>query len=177
MRGADAIHVDLAIPPPGGGGKMSAAHRRWFRPRRRRRDHILALAGWRHIVGRRDRVAFARLVNLHRIAVEIRVGEMAGRAAKVDQREIELLGILVHAGAAPDDLLELGHRANLAVEHDQAAGLRIDAGREQPRGGDEDGIFQFRVDEIAELILALLVAAGDAHDIAVVLGARGRRSR
>ena len=95
---------------------------------------------------------------------------MAGRAAKVDQREVELLGVLVDAGAAPDDLLELGHRADRAVEHDQAAGLRIDAGGEQPRGRDEHGIFRFRVDEVAELLLAFLVAAGDAHDIAVVLG-------
>ena len=95
---------------------------------------------------------------------------MAGRAAEVDQREVELLGVLMDAGAAPDDLLELGHRADLAVEHDQAAGLRIDAGREQPRGGDEHGILRFRVDEVAELILAFLVAAGDAHDVAVVLG-------
>ena len=67
---------------------------------------------------------------------------MAGRAAEVDQREVELLGVLVDAGAAPDDLLELGHRADRAVEHDQPAGLRIDAGREQPRGGDEHGIFR-----------------------------------
>ena len=62
---------------------------------------------------------------------------MAGRAAEVDQGEVELLGVLVDAGAAADDLLELGHRADRAVEHDQAAGLGIDAGGEQPRGGDE----------------------------------------
>jgi len=56
---------------------------------------------------------------------------MRGRTAKVDQGEIEFLGVFMHAGAAPDDLLELGHRADFAVEHDQAAGLRIDAGGEQ----------------------------------------------
>ena len=122
-------------------------------------------------------IALARLVNLHRLAVEVRIGEMAGRAAEVDQREVELLGVLVDAGAAPDDLLELGHRADLAVEHDQAAGLRIDAGREQPRGGDEHGVLRFRVDEVAELVLAFVVAAGDAHDVAVVLGDTDRRSR
>ena len=69
---------------------------------------------------------------------------MAGRAPEVDQGEVELLRVLVHAGAAPDDLLELGHRADLAIEHDQPAGLRIDAGREQARGGDDDGIWRFR---------------------------------
>ena len=102
---------------------------------------------------------------------------MVGRAAEVDQGEVELLGVLVDAGAAADDLLELGHRADLAVEHDQAAGLGIDAGGEQARGGDEDRILRFRVDEVAELGLALGVVAGDAHDVAVVLVARGRRSR
>jgi hypothetical protein len=43
---------------------------------------------------------------------------MIGRAAKVDQREEELLRVLVDARAAPDDLLELGHRAHRPVEHD-----------------------------------------------------------
>ncbi len=129
---------------------------------------------WRHVVGRSDRIVVAGLVDLNRLAVEVRVGEMAGRAAEVDQGEIELLGVLVDAGAAADDLLELGHRADCAVQHDQAAGLRIHAGGKQPRGGDEDGIFRFRVDEVAELGLALRVAAGDAHDVAVVLGAQIR---
>ena len=81
------------------------------------------------------------------------------------------------AGAAADDLLELGHRADCAVEDDQAAGLGIDAGGEQARGGDDDGILRFRVDEVAELGLALGVAAGDAHDVAVVLLARDPGSR
>ena len=47
------------------------------------------------------------------------------------------MGVLVDAGAAADDLLELGHRADLAVEDDQPAGLGIDAGGKQPRGRDE----------------------------------------
>jgi hypothetical protein len=91
---------------------------------------------------------------------------MARRAAKVDQREEELLGVLVNAGAAPDKLLELGHRAYSAIEHDQPAGLRIDASREKPRGRHQYGIFRFRVDEVAKLVLAVLVAASDAHDVA-----------
>ena len=57
---------------------------------------------------------------------------MVGGLAEVDEREIVLLGVLVHAGAAADDLLELGHRADLAIEHDEAAGLGIDPGGEQP---------------------------------------------
>ena len=82
----------------------------------------------RNIIGRSDGVVFARLVNLHRLAIEIRIGEMAGRAPKIHQREVELPGLLMHAGAAADDLLELGHGADRAVEHDEPAGLDIDAG-------------------------------------------------
>ena len=74
----------------------------------------------------------------------------------------------MHAGAAADDLLELGHRANRAAEHNQPTRLHIDAGREQTRRGDENGVLRFRVDEIAELVLPLGIAAGDAHDIAGV---------
>ena len=62
---------------------------------------------------------------------------MAGRATEIDEGEIELLGVLVDARAAPDDLLEFGHRADRAVEYDQPAGLRVHAGREQAGGRDE----------------------------------------
>ena len=81
---------------------------------------------------------------------------MAGGAAEVDEREVVLLRVLVDARAAPDDLLELGHGADFAVQHDQPAGLGIDAGGQQPRGGDDDRVLRFRVDEVAELGLALV---------------------
>ena len=74
----------------------------------------------------------------------------------------------MHACAAPDNLLELGHRADLAVEYDQPAGLHVDAGGEQARRGDKNRVFRFRVDEVAELALTFGIAASDAHDVAVV---------
>ncbi len=77
--------------------------------------------------------------------------------------------VLVDPGAAADDLLELGHRADFAVEDDQAAGLGIDPGGEQARGGDDDRVFRLRVDEVAELGAAFGIVAGDAHDVALVL--------
>ena len=55
---------------------------------------------------------FAGFVNLNRLAVEVGIGEMAGRAPEIHQGEIELPGVLMHSGAAPDDLLELGHGAD-----------------------------------------------------------------
>lgn len=72
-------------------------------------------------------------MDLHGLVVEFRVGEMIGRLAKVEQREIELCRVLVDASPTPDNLLELGHRSDLAVERDDAAGLRIHAGGQEPR--------------------------------------------
>ena len=75
----------------------------------------------------------------------------------------------MHTRATSDDLLELGHGADFAVEHDQAAGLCVDPGGEQARGGDDHRGGRLRVDKIAELCGALGVVAGDAHDVARVL--------
>ena len=58
----------------------------------------------------------------------IRVCKMTSRTSKIDQGKVEFVSILVYAGTPPDDLLELSHRANRPVEHNQAASLRIDAG-------------------------------------------------
>ena len=53
------------------------------------------------------------------IAVEGRVGEVArGGAGVVEDVEPELAVIIPDARAAPDDLLELGHRLDGLVEHD-----------------------------------------------------------
>ena len=122
----------------------------------------------RNIVGWSDGVVFAGLVNLHGLAIEIRIGEMAGRTPKVHQGEVELAGVLMHASAAADDLLELGHGANRAVEHNEPTGLDIDAGRQKPRRGDQHGVWGFRVDEGAEVRLPVRVGPGDAHDVAGV---------
>ena len=92
----------------------------------------------RCIVWRNDGVIFTGLVDLHRLAVEVGVGEVAGRATEINQREIKLLGVLMDARAASDDLLELGHGAHRAIQHDEAAGLGIHAGGEQPRSRDEN---------------------------------------
>ena len=63
------------------------------------------------------------------------------------------------------------------VEHDELAGLRVDAGGHQLRGRGDDRVALVGVDEVVELGLALVVVAGDPHHVLAVLGARGRRSR
>lgn len=126
-------------------------------------------AGFLQAARGHDGVALARLVNLHRFAVKVGVGKVVGGFAKVNQREIELACVLVHAGAAPDDLLELGHAADLALQHDEAAGLRVHAGGEQARSGDDHGHLGLGVDEVAELLFAFGIVTGDAHHVARVL--------
>jgi hypothetical protein len=42
------------------------------------------------------------------------------------------------------------------------------------RGGGDDRVALFGVDEVVELGLALVVVAGDAHDVLAVLGFGGR---
>ncbi len=95
--------------------------------------------------------------------------ELANFSARVDQGEVILLRVLVHAGAPSHDLLELGHRSHFAVEDNEAAGLGVDTRGEQARGGDDDRILRFRVDEVPDLGAAVRVIAGDTHDVALVL--------
>src|SRR4051812_41905099 len=113
-------------------------HRAWSR-RRWVDQNVLAFlvievaGGWRGRlrgwVRRKRRIVLAGLVDLHRVTVEVRVGEVGGSAAKVHQSEVILLRVLVDASSATDDLLELSHRTHGAVQDDQPASLRVDAGR------------------------------------------------
>ena len=95
---------------------------------------------------------------------------MAGRAPEIHQAKVELARVFVHAGAASDNLLELGHGAHLAVKRDEPTGLDIHPGREQARGRDQHRVCGFRVNEVVQLGLPLGIAAGDTHDVAVILG-------
>jgi hypothetical protein len=120
---------------------------------------------WRH--HRFIRLGF---VDHHRFAIEIRVGEQAGGALEVHDGEVELLVVLAQAGATADDLFELGHRVDVLVQHDELAGLGINAGGQQLGGGDDDRVRFVVVDEVGKLGLAFVVIAGDAHHVAAVAG-------
>jgi hypothetical protein len=107
---------------------------------------------------------------LDRLPVEVWSRKMVTCAPEVDQREVKLVRVLVDTSAASDNLLEFGHRPDLSVENNQATGLHVDSGREQPRGGNEHRIFGFRIHEIAKLRLTLGVIAGDSHYVAAIFG-------
>ena len=76
--------------------------------------------------------------------------------------------VLVDTGAATNDLLELGHGADVRVENDQLAGLRINAGGHQLGGGGDDRISLGRIDEGVEVALSLFVVSRNLHDILAV---------
>src|SRR6185312_11329703 len=83
----------------------------------------------------RDRIVALRLVYDDGVAVESLVGEELRRLPEVDDREEQLAVVLFDARAAADDLFELGHRRDVLIEHDDLAGARVDARREELRRG------------------------------------------
>ena len=85
-------------------------------------------------------VVLAGFLHADGIAVEVLVREERGHVSEVHDREVVLAEVLVDAGAATDDLLELGHRADVRVEDDELAGLCIDAGGHELRRGGDDGV-------------------------------------
>ncbi|MNF66855.1 hypothetical protein D3C84_486540 [compost metagenome] len=123
----------------------------------------------KRIVWRYGGVVTVGCVDHHRVAVEGRVGKQLGGLFEVHDGEPVLAVVFVNASAATDDLLELGHRFDVLVEHNQLAGLSIDAGGHQLAGGGNHRVALFRVDEVIQLGLAFLVIAGDAHDVLAVL--------
>ena len=112
-----------------------------------------------------DGTVAPRLVDLHRVAIELLVGEKLGRTLEVQDGEPTLAEIFTQTRAAADDLLEERHRLDVLVEDDQFAGLRVHAGAHQFGGGRDHRHRLLWVDEIIELCLALSVVAGDLHDV------------
>ena len=108
--------------------------------------------------GGRRSVAFAInffLGNELGVAVEFLVGKVAcRRASVVEDVKVEFPIVLAEAGAAPDDLLELGHGADDANEHDVLNHRCIDTGAEELGRGEDDGGFGFEFLETTEMSLA-----------------------
>ena len=71
---------------------------------------------------------------------KVGIGKHArGRAGVIDDVEPELAVVVAQARAAADDLLELAHGPDDAGQHDVLAGRRINTGRQQLRGREDDG--------------------------------------
>ena len=122
------------------------------------------------VLGVGDVVVLAGFLHAHGIAIEILVGKERGDVSEIHDGEVVLPEILIDAGAAADDLLELGHGADVRVEDDELAGLGVHASGHQLGGGGDDGIKLGWADEGIEVALALLVVAGDLHHVFAVGG-------
>ena len=123
---------------------------------------------WRHY-----RLFRFGLVDHHGLAVEIRVSKQTRGALEIHDGEVELLVVLAQAGAATDDLLELGHRVDVLVQHDELAGFGIHSGGEQLGGGGDDRVKLVVVDEVGKLSLAFVVVTSDAHHVTTVASSSG----
>lgn len=102
-------------------------------------------------------------------AVPVGVGEESRDAAEVHDDEAALALVVAQARAAADNLLEHRHRGDVLVEGDETHHLAVDTGREQLRRRCDDGRRRGDGDEVAELALAVGVAARDAHDVVRIL--------
>ena len=76
----------------------------------------------------------------------------------------------VEPRSSPDDLLEFCHGIDVVVEDDEFAGFAVDTGGHEFGRGDDDRIFFLYGNEIIELTFALVIVAGDAHDVFSVFG-------
>ena len=85
--------------------------------------------GWFGI-GEIDFVVWSYFHDLDGFAVEGGITEEAGGVAEVHDGEVAFAEVFADAGAAADDLFELGHGVDVLIEHNQMAGLGIDAGAE-----------------------------------------------
>lgn len=107
------------------------------------------------------------------LAIEIRITEELSRLLEIHDREEELVVVLIDAGPTPDDLFEHGHRVDGAIQHDELAGLRIDAGRQKLGGSCDDRIRLFRVNKIVELSLPFVIVPRNTHDVSRVIPGEG----
>ncbi len=114
-------------------------------------------------------VLFRHLFHHYRLAVKIGVGKQISDIAEIQNRKEKLPILLFNAGTAPDDLFELRHRTDVAVQHNQLAGFGVDASGHQLRGGGNHRIGFFGIDKIIQFPLAFLIIARNLHDIAGIL--------
>ena len=168
-----AIRIEI-LDALGGDADLDIVHevsggacRRWVHEGAARRVNDL-LAGGLLVFRRLDGVVLAGFKNLNGVTIEVWIGEERRGALEIHDGEEELAVVLVDAGATTDDLLELGHGADAAIEDDEVAGLGIDARRHEAGGAGYDWIARLGVDEVVELRLAFVVVASDTHHIFAV---------
>src|SRR5690606_7265416 len=82
----------------------------------------------------------AWLINLHGIAVESRICKKFGCFLEIENGEPVFVEVFVDTRSATDDLLEFSHGLDTLIQHDELAGLGIDARSHQLGSGCDDGV-------------------------------------
>lgn len=95
--------------------------------------------------------------------------EVAG-AAEIKNGKEGFVGIRTQARSASDDLLELGHGTDVAVQNDELHAFGVRAGGEQFARGHDNRVRAVHADEVLVQAAAFLVVGGHAHGVLVVLG-------
>ncbi len=92
------------------------------------------------------------------------------RASIVEDGEVELAVVLADARTTANDLLEIGHRADDAEEHDVLDHRRIDASGQQLRGGENDGCLGLDILKRRQISFAnIMLIGGDTDDVVGIL--------
>ena len=117
-----------------------------------------------------DVVIFASFLYADGVAVEVFVGEKRGDVPKIHDGEVVFPEVFIDSGAASDDLLELGHGADVRIENDELASLGIYAGGHELRCGRDDRVDLGWADEVIEVAFALFVVSRDLHHVFAVHG-------
>ena len=73
------------------------------------------------------------------------------------------------SGTSADNLLKLGHRADILIKHDQLCHFAVSTRRQELRSRSDNRIRRADRDEVIELALAVLVRACDTHHIIRIL--------
>ena len=113
-------------------------------------------------------VAWAYVEDAFGVAVKFRVGKQIGYVAEVHDGEVAFAVFFVDAGASADDLFEFDHRADIAIEHYEFAGLRVYPGGHELGGGGDYRVAGFGVYEVVKLYPTLGVVAGYLHYVFAV---------
>ena len=101
--------------------------------------------------------------------IPIRVSKQAAYIPEVHNYKVGLAFLFAQTGTTANDLLELGHRANHFVQHDQLGHLTVCTGGQQFGSCGDNRAFLAGGNEIFQFALSVKVTAGNTDNIIGIL--------
>ena len=101
-------------------------------------------------------------------AIEVRVIEQASNITEVKNCEVKFTKVLTHTSTTTDNLLELGHRADIRIQNNVFDRLNINAGGQQLGCGNQYRVLTFYITEIIKLINTSFIIGGNSHNVAFI---------